>query len=656
MKQSRRCRVRKHKRTLKRGNKKKMRGGLFTVERDKDEWAAVLEMMECKGASLSVISYRSLYGFILLLSIPEGTPSCAKFKDENGNLVYKIVLKIVLLGDEKMARLPSFIARNKSVMFKTGFEKEVDIQKRVFYETNAMNNKPITPGVACHKVYDTSLDHERKNAKTFLAKLSNLNNEPKGGWVSGKGITVEDAEWLIDKRVKVVDDNTNYYEADVIGYNVNHKLSNITTVANLPINLPDKDINLFHKEWFDGTKKWFYYDDETWVSGKNAAYYDANFLIGKKVEVWDGYTKYQADVIGYNVNHTLYNIKNRQELPINLFDKKWYYYDETIVIPIGENIKDTILVRVIDYITELSINHIEYTYYNSVFTNSYGVAGLGVIAMNYAGNYISDGTKYQIMTLYQMTYASNRKPFIDAKNKCFEYAIAQMLILSVKFKYINIDAHDSNFLTRFFQPGTREESVENIATWMIDMGRLKSIDDINKNATTYREKYNDLYKSIPEYNNNSGSPFDSHIYFISSFNIAELHSCDDKAIKSIHKLIRIIAALDYVINEKYRYKESDDRTPQCDFILKYLVGTSNISDMIRKKLTDIDIRDKYLRICGYITLITTKHMMHGDKMDVDDGATTEKTKRHLEVNDTNKTKKMKPADEVHALEKLSINF
>jgi hypothetical protein len=615
-----------------------MRGGLFVIS-GKDAWTAVVEMMKCEGATLSVISYRSLYGFILLLSIPENS-SPAKFKDEYGNPVYKIVLKIVLLGDEKRARLPRFIARNKSVMFKSGFIKEVDIQKKVFYETNAMNNKPITPGVACGKVYDTSLDNERTNANNFLVQLHTLKNDRKGGWVSAEGITVEYAEWLIDKRVQVLDDDNTYYEADVIGCNVNHTLSIINTNANLQINL------------FDGTKKWNYYDDGTWVSGKNAAGYDANFLIDKKVEVWDGYTKYQANVIGYNVNHTLYNIKNGQKLQINLFDgtKKWNYYHETIVIPIGENTKDTILVRVIDYITELSIKNINYNYYNSVFTNSYGVAGLGVIAMNYAGNYISDDTKYQIMTLYQMTSTPNDR---DAKNKCFEYAIAQMLILLLVCKYINIDAHDSNFLTRFFQPDTSDKSLENIVTWMIDMGRLKSIDDIinmTRNAT-YREKYNELYySSIPGYNKRR-SPLDNHIYFISSFNIAILHSRDDNAIKSIHKLITIIAALDYVINEKYLYKESYDKTPQCDFILKYLVNTSNIRFMINKNPMDTDIKSKYLRIWQYFNLIANNNIKSVD----DKATTTKKTKRDDETDVVYEIENMSHGNEVAVVHGATTN-
>ena len=725
MKQSRRCRVRKHNRTLKRGNKKKMRGGLFALNGKKyttnsDAWSAVLEMMKCDGASLSVISYRSSYGFILLLSIPEGTPLCAKFKDENGKLVYKIVLKIVLLGDnEKKAIMPTFIARKKSVMSEDGINKEVKIQKQVFDETNAMNHIPITPGVACLKVYDTNY-----NAKEFLDKLRNLNNDPKGGWVSGKGITVEYAERLIGERVKVEDSNTNY-EADVKDYDFIFKLkkhdeSNANSINANSINPNSINPNLFDKKfWFNGyyfindygeeewahhTNKWEYFDNtiNKWVSGESmtnskSKYYADILIDNNKLRVFgrdknnEKVVTYYS-VIGYNIEHTLYNINNHTELQINIFEKTWYYYDETIKT---RDIENSILKRVINHITELSINNKNYEY-----DNIYGVAGFGVIAMNYAGNYISDGTNYQIMTLSQAlnvsmddlrytTNQTNKKQKIDnysivsdklihAKNKCIEYAIAEMLILLLVCKYINIDAHSSNFLTRFYKPGTSEQSVENIVTWMIDMGKLKSIDDIKDNAT-YREKYNDLYYSIPGYNKRKRmTPYDNHIDFISSFNIAELRRYGDNAIESIHKLITIIAALDYVINEKDTYKHEIDKKPQCAFILKYLINTSNIRVMIKirymikRKPMDTGIKSKYLSICNYFNRIANNNIKSvDDKMEVDDNATTtKKTKRDDEtivayetenithdnevvVDDEATTKKMRPYRESTP---FSINF
>jgi len=143
MKQSRRCRVRKHKRTLKRRNKKKMRGGLFTVDGG-DAWAAVIKMMGCEGAALSMISYSSLYGFILLLSIPE-VSGYAKFKDENGNLVYKIVLKIVLLDDNKnKVALPRFMGTiSKSTMNTHNFSNEALKQQLVFKEYISTEEAPF---------------------------------------------------------------------------------------------------------------------------------------------------------------------------------------------------------------------------------------------------------------------------------------------------------------------------------------------------------------------------------------------------------------------------------------------------------------------------------------------------------------------------------
>ena len=69
-------------------------------------------------------------------------------------------------------------------------------------------------------------------------------------------------------------------------------------------------------------------------------------------------------------------------------------------------------------------------------------------------------------------------------------------------------------------------------------------------------------------------------------------------------MITCIAALDYVINEKYRYDQLHEKTPQCSFILNYLIGNTSIHAMIKKN--PMDIKDKYLRVCEYIKLIVQK--------------------------------------------------
>jgi len=457
MKQSRKRLAGKHKRTLKRGNKKKMRGGLFVIDWRTNPWDAVLEMMGCNGATLSVISYGSLYGFILLLTIPEGS-ECANFKDENGNLVYKIVLKIVLLDDNKKRFiLPDFMDSKKSTMTRSNFSNEALKQERVFKEYisteeapfkkrhTGMSIKPITLGVACNEVFD------KTNYETaFLSLLSQVHRD------------------------------------------------NIV-----------EDVN-----------------------------------------------------------------------------------------------------RVIEYIR----------------TSMQGVTGLGVIAMNYAGNYITDNTNYQMITLSQAlkvslddigytTNTTTKKRKIDdysildsnlndAKNKCCEYSIAQMLIMLLVFKSINTDAHKSNFLTIFYKQVPMVPSLENITTWMIDMGRLTDVKNISNEFNYNYQQYSSQYKTY--YKN--GPTFQYMCNIVLTTDISKLFDgayIEENILRALHDFTTFITVIDCIVNNH------TDKIPQCAFVIEYLVGSDNIDDMIHfSNWTNLyknkALLAKYKRILEYMHFITTE--------------------------------------------------
>jgi len=445
MKQSRRCRVRKHKRTLKRGNKKKMRGGLFTVDGG-DAWAAVIQMMKCKGAALSVISYSSLYGFILLLSIPEPDQrsydnDCARFKDENGNPLYKIVFKIVLISNEKKKpTLSKFKERKKSVMNMSSFNNEANKQSYIFkeylstnpYKKQRTNNiKPITLGVAHYTVFDKdSYDNH------FLSLLDPLSKDP-----------------------------------------------------DIPVVM-----------------------------------------------------KYIRDSMPY-------------------------------------------------------------------------VTGLGVIVMNYAGNYIQDNINYEMMTLSKAldkTLIDDADPklktnLIHAKNKCCEYSIAQMLIMLLVFKSINTDAHSSNFLTIFYKQIPMAPSLENITTWMIDMGRLVDVKNISNEFNYNYQQYSSQYKTY--YKN--GPTFQGMCEVILNSTIESLFALVDEIsiLKWLHQFTTFITVIDCIENN------ATDGIPQCAFIIEYLMGSDSINDMIHLKKENVDINvlsAKYKRILEYMRFITTESAKYPD--------------------------------------------
>jgi len=433
-----------------------MRGGLFTVDGG-DAWAAVLEMMRCPGASLSVISYDSLYGFIFLLTIPEDNPSCVKFKDERGNMVFKIVFKIVLLGDPKKVRLHEFNGEYKSVMTENSFVNESNNQKTFFSKTN-MNKKPITLGVACHEVF-------RKN--TFSNDIM-------------------DAKY------------TNF---------ITH-------------------LNTFKKN-----------DD-----------------------------------------------------PDNI----------------------------INYIDGCMTTRIQLTYSGHIQNESEIIYGIGIIVMNFAGNYISDTENFNMTTLsdaihiYENIYQTNTNNIIQqnsqyAINKCYEYAIANLLILLLEFKVVPTDAHTSNFMAMFFKNSSTVPIVSielnkldsYLDVKMIDLAYLLKISDINEE---YKQLFNGtINHSFPPVYSWGQQIFTdyytSYIQELISHNVETLSTMtNEKIITMMHHFVIVIALID-AIKKSIVKKRQSDITPQCSFMLYYLVGSVKMNDLIlTNPIVDENIQHKYLNI------------------------------------------------------------
>jgi hypothetical protein len=233
------------------------------------------------------------------------------------------------------------------------------------------------------------------------------------------------------------------------------------------------------------------------------------------------------------------------------------------------------------------------------------VTGLkvGVIVMNYAGNYITDNTNYQMITLSQalkvslddIGYTENtttKKRKIDdysildsnflkyAKYKCIEYSIAQMLILLLVFKSINTDAHKSNFLTIFYKKVPSDPCLENIITWMIDMGRLVDVKNIsnifNYNYGEYSSQFNKFYGKEPSdyfYNDRCNLVLTTDIWTLFDYSPTE----EEKILLALHYFTTFITVIDCIVNNHR------DRKPKCAFVIEYLVDlidSNRIDSMI----------------------------------------------------------------------------
>jgi len=284
---------------------------------------------------------------------------------------------------------------------------------------------------------------------------------------------------------------------------------------------------------------------------------------------------------------------------------------ETAFLPLLSEVhRDNIVNMVIKYI------------HNSM----QGVTGLGVIVMNYAGNYITDTTNYQMITLSQALKVSlvdlgytttTTTDFLEyAKYKCIEYSIAQMLILLLVFKSINTDAHKSNFLTIFYKKVPSDPSLENIITWMIDMGRLVNVENIGNSSKNYRQyssQFNQYYGKEPD-----DIFYERMCNLVLTTNILKLFDYsptkEEEILLALHSFATFITVIDCIVNNHR------DRKPKCAFVIEYLVdriGSNSIDSMIHFSdktyfYENKALLAKYKRILQYMRFIITKSAKYPD--------------------------------------------
>jgi hypothetical protein len=271
------------------------------------------------------------------------------------------------------------------------------------------------------------------------------------------------------------------------------------------------------------------------------------------------------------------------------------------------------------------------------------VTGLGVIVMNYAGNYITYNKNYQMITLskalkvslddlgYKANTTNKKQNIYDdsildysildsnlnyAKYKCIEYSIAQMLILLLVFKSINTDAHKSNFLTIFYKKVPSDPSLENITTWMIDMGRLVDVENIsnifNYNYGDYSYQFNKFYGKEPF--DNFYKPMCNLVLTTDISTLFDYSPTkEEKILLALHSFATFITVIDCIVN-------NSDRKPKCAFVIEYLVdriGSNSIDSMIHFSdktyfYENKALLAKYKRILQYMRFIITKSAKYPD--------------------------------------------
>lgn len=184
-------------------------------------------------------------------------------------------------------------------------------------------------------------------------------------------------------------------------------------------------------------------------------------------------------------------------------------------------------------------------------------------------------------------------------NEIFICGISQIIILFVKMKIINYDAHMGNIL------GNETTN----STTLIDFGRIIDFRYLkNGIAACFPEEYGPSI--ITKYNSSTKSDFETDFNTLSKIKITDLYSTDRRgetgntvANKNIKDLIRFILYIDLSTN-KTLYNKS---YPQMIGLLKNVFGELGINDIQKQNPNDLN-NQKFTEISNKIkSLCESKH-------------------------------------------------
>ena len=191
---------------------------------------------------------------------------------------------------------------------------------------------------------------------------------------------------------------------------------------------------------------------------------------------------------------------------------------------------------------------------------------LGMITMEIADDYIE-------LSKIPNTTIDEQK----IKDKMMIYSIAQIIILFVKLKIINYDAHTGNILAN----ETKQK------TTLIDFGRIVDFNDTPIRLSDLFTKYGT--QIIKSYETITGATFDDDLDELRKIKITDLFYYDDNKpttqqknktiIETLNKLLKFIAFVDYSTNAIYfpdYFRTANKNRLQIHSLLKYVYGESNI--------------------------------------------------------------------------------
>lgn len=278
---------------------------------------------------------------------------------------------------------------------------------------------------------------------------------------------------------------------------------------------------------------------------------------------------YEAHIQQEIYKTTLYPVGR----PITIGIIDFAYFDRSFAVKLIQKLK-----------TLQNKDAIVNTILNYLANNVSGDRILGLITMDLVNN--------DFIQLYKVVEEIKNNVIIDSD---FNYSISQILLLFTKAKIINYDCHSGNILASVNIPLLPRNEVPEARSVLIDFGRV-----LRLNGAKY-EKIEPQIRSKYDAIQGQGS-YGRDITEMNEMEFTDLYVTAyvaiDIVIERMHKIIRFISCIDYIMNDIYYgiSKKSDIRGPQMLRILKYLYSDDiSSSNWSRIRLSPYS-RQKYAAI------------------------------------------------------------
>jgi hypothetical protein len=152
-------------------------GGLKLIDKTKTGFTPIIDMVESENSNLSLLTYRSLKGFMISLNVDEEYSEYVGLKvtgrsSEFSNPVTSFILKFAVITENNDEPLPEYEKVTKASESKQSYYEEAKLQQHIWISSIIGSRPEICPPVANFSLFENA---ESKNLCSFFMSKSSGN-------------------------------------------------------------------------------------------------------------------------------------------------------------------------------------------------------------------------------------------------------------------------------------------------------------------------------------------------------------------------------------------------------------------------------------------------------------------------------------------------